>query len=273
MRSRPRRQRRGEQQRGRAPRVALHQARHTLTTKFREHTLIAMLGIPMLLRHPVWRQADPDQGKGLVVLLIPGFGFGDRSLTLIKTWLRARGYRPESAGIGMNLGCTAELVERIEQRMEELSRTTGSRVVLLGQSRGGWLGRIAAVHRPDLVRGLVMLGSAVLDPLKANPKVLHMARLLARISAWGVPGLVDTDCFSGDCYRSSAAALSAPLPEDVPALALYSYLDGLAPWHLCRDPYAEPVEVGSSHTGMSWHPNVYRAVEPRLAEWAAADFH
>ncbi|RAS64776.1 hypothetical protein C8D87_105269 [Lentzea atacamensis] len=52
----------------------------------------------------LWRNADPNQGNGLGVLLVPGFGFGDASLALTATWLRNRGCQPAGAQIGLNVG-------------------------------------------------------------------------------------------------------------------------------------------------------------------------
>jgi pimeloyl-ACP methyl ester carboxylesterase len=225
--------------------------------------------VPRLVRHPVWRQVDPDQGAGRGVLLIPGFGVGDRSLTMVRNWLRARGYRPAGARIGVNVGCTTELVRRLERRLIEHAETTGGPVVLLGQSRGGWLGRIVAVRRPTLVSGLVMLGSPVLDPLGAHPKVVRVAQFLAWLAGLGVPGLLDRDCLAGICYRENFATLSSSLPPAVPALAVYSRVDGVVPWQLCLDPSAECVEVRSSHVGMGLDPDFYTVLGPRLAAWAA----
>lgn len=156
-------------------------------------------------------------------------------------------------------------------RLERHAEDTGRRVVLVGQSRGGWLARLTALRRPDLVRGLVMLGSPVLDPLGAHPKVVRVARLLARLSTLGVPGLMDLDCFTGSCYHENIEALAAPLPADVPALAVYSREDSIAPWELCLDPWAECVEVHSTHTGMGLDPDFYAAAAPRLANWARAE--
>jgi pimeloyl-ACP methyl ester carboxylesterase len=244
---------------------------HPVGAGTRQQLKDAMLGIPHLLRHPVWRPTDPDQGGGLGVLLNPGFGVGDRSLSLAGAWLRARGYRPVGAGVGINVGCTTDLVEHIEHRLEEHAEATGRRVVLVGQSRGGWLGRVAASRRPDLVRGVVMLGSPVLDPLGAHPRVIRAARFLARLSSIGVPGLLNDECFTGACFRGTMDALMAPLPMDVPVLTVYSRCDSVVPWHLCLDPGAECVEVRSTHTGMGFDPDFYTALEPRLAKWAAAD--
>jgi pimeloyl-ACP methyl ester carboxylesterase len=233
--------------------------------------LVMLLGIPALLRHPVWRRVDAGQGAGLGVLLIPGFGFGDRSLALTGAWLRARGYRPAGARIGLNVGCTSTLVTRVERRLEEHAQATGRRVVMLGQSRGGWLGRLVAIRRPDLVRALVMLASPVLDPLGVNPNSVRYARRLARLSALGVPDLVDEECFSGECYRTTVDGLAEPLPAEVPALAVYSRRDRTVPWRLCLDRWAECVELRSSHTGMGLDPNLYATLEPRLAKWALDD--
>ena len=233
----------------------------------REHVAVAALTVPRLLRHPVWRDVNPHEGAGLGVVLVPGFGAGDFSLTFATTWLRDRGYVPVGAGVGFNVGCTSELVDRVEQRLEEHAEATGGPVVLLGQSRGGGLARLAAVRRPDLVSGLVMLGSPVLDPMGAHPHVLLAAKALARLASIGVPGLMNTDCLSGTCYEDNVRTISAPL--DVPAVSIYSRSDGIVPWRLCLDPAAECVEVHSTHTGMGLDPDVYLALRPRLAAWAA----
>jgi pimeloyl-ACP methyl ester carboxylesterase len=235
----------------------------------REQILVAMLGIPRLLCHPVWRQVNPDQGGGQGVVLIPGFGVGRRSLALASTWLRVRGYVPADARIGFNVGCTSDLVGRLERRLEQHAEATGRPVVLIGQSRGGGLARLVAIRKPELVRGLVMLGTPVLDPLGAHPNVVRIARSLTRLSALGLPGFLDDDCFTGPCFQENSAAMIAPLPAGVPAVTVYSQYDGIVPWQLCLDPYAECVEVGSTHTGMGLDPDVYTALEPRLAAWAA----
>jgi pimeloyl-ACP methyl ester carboxylesterase len=236
----------------------------------RENVAVAALTIPRLLRHSVWRDVNPHEGAGLGVVLVPGFGASDFSLALATTWLRDRGYLPVGAGVGLNVGCTSELVDRVEQRLEEHAEATGGPVVLLGQSRGGGLARLGAARRPDLVRGLVMLGSPVLDPMGAHPHVLLAARALAGLSAIGVPGLMDEDCLSGTCFEDNVAAATAPL--QMPAVSVYSKSDGIVPWRLSLDPSAEHVEVHSTHTGMGLDPDVYLALRPRLAGWAAERF-
>lgn len=94
-------------------------------------------------------------------------------------------------------------------------------------------------------------------------------RFLAQLSAAGVPGLLDEHCFTGECYLATQRSLARPIPADLPAVAVYSRRDEIAPWQLCQDPYAEHVEIDSSHIGMALHPDFYVALEPRLAAWAA----
>jgi pimeloyl-ACP methyl ester carboxylesterase len=219
-----------------------------------------------LRRHPVWTGAVPD-GAGVGVVVVPGFGGTDPNTALLRRWLRRRGYRPIGARLRFNLGCTAELVDRLERRVAEHAERTGGPVVLVGHSRGGWLGRLVAVRRPDLVRGLVMFGSPVLDPLDARGLAQLVLRVLLRLSALGVRGLLRHDCVAGECRDTTLDGLAAPL--DVPAVAIYSRDDGVVGWRSCLDPQAEWVEVRSSHTGMGVDPQLYAALVPRLARWAA----
>jgi pimeloyl-ACP methyl ester carboxylesterase len=237
-----------------------------LRSPTRESVLRALWDVPKLLRHPVWRDADPRQGNGLGVVLAPGFGAGEMSLLPAASWLRARGYVPAKAGFGLTVGCTAELLAKLLRSTEELAERTDRPVVLLGQSRGGGIARLAAARRPDLVHGLVMIGSPVLDPMGAHPSVMRVAQFLARLAAAGVPGLLDDDCMRGPCFDEHVKTLAEPLR--VPAISIFSRLDGVVPWQLCQDPYAECVEVHSTHTGMGFDPEVYEVLGPKLAAWA-----
>ena len=237
----------------------------------RENAFTSARELPRLLRHPVWRTVHRSPGAGPGVILVPGFFAGSRSLAVLRRWLRAQGFRTRDAGVGLGIGCTSDLVDRLEQRIVEHAEHTGGRVVLIGHSRGGGLARLAALRRPDLVRGLVMLGSPVLDPLGAHPAVLGAARALARLSTVSrLPGLLTTDCLTGRCRDDHVAGLAAPLPPGIPALAVFSRRDAIVPWRTCLDPYAAHAEVHSTHLGMCVDPDVYAAIAPVLAGWTRA---
>src|SRR3954449_3020918 len=204
------------------------------------------------------------------VLLVPGVMAGDPSLAVLGGWLRRRGSRTAHAGIVMNTNCAERAMAGIEARLNDLAEREGERVVVVGQSRGGELARVAAVRNPGLVRDLVMLGAPVLDPLSVNRAVLGPIRSVARLGELGVPGMFSMDCADGACCAGFRDDLLAPLPDEVRALAVYSRSDGIVSWEAFLDPWAEHVEVDSSHTGMSVNAQVYRVLADVLDEEVAA---
>jgi pimeloyl-ACP methyl ester carboxylesterase len=197
---------------------------------------------------------------GPAALLIPGFMAGDQSLTILAGWLRRRGSATAHAGMLLNTACAERTVGGIESRLRRLAERTGGRVVLIGQSRGGELARVVALRNPELVSTLVMLGAPVLNPLSVGPAVLEAVRSVARLGDLGVPGMFSTECGVGPCCEPFREDLRAPLPDGVRAVSIYSRSDGIVSWRACLDPYAEHVEVESSHTGMSVNARVYRVL-------------
>jgi triacylglycerol lipase len=195
------------------------------------------------------------------VLLIPGFMAGDNSLRVMRQWLRRRGHPVAVSGMRVNVDCAEQIVTRLQAQLEAFAAEHERPVVLIGQSRGGTLARALAVREPDSVSGLVMLGSPVCDGLAVSAPVLRTVRILARLGDLGVPGVFSTSCKDGACCAAFSEALEAPLAPEIDAVALYSRSDAIVDWRACLDPYAEQVEVDSSHCGMSVHPEVYRALE------------
>jgi triacylglycerol lipase len=206
--------------------------------------------------HPPRRRRDAPP-----VLLIPGFMAGDNSLGVLRQWLRRRGHRVATSGMLVNVGCAERIVTRLQAQLRELAAECDAPVVLIGQSRGGTLARALAVREPEHVSRLVMLGSPVCDGLAVSPSVLRTVRFLARLGDMGLPGLFSTSCKDGDCCAAFRDDLAAPLPPGVEAVAVHSRSDAIVDWRACLDPYAESVEVDSSHCGMSVHPEVYRVLD------------
>src|SRR2546429_8897747 len=165
---------------------------------------------------PVRRRDEPP------VLLVPGFMAGDQSLSVLAGWLRRRGSRTAGAGMLLNTDCAERAVGGIELRLRRLAERAEGRVVLIGQSRGGELARVAALRNPDLVSTLVMLGSPVLDPLDVGPAVLGAVRSVAWLGDLGVPGMLSGECGDGPCCAAFREDLEAPLPSAVRAVAIYS---------------------------------------------------
>jgi pimeloyl-ACP methyl ester carboxylesterase len=194
------------------------------------------------------------------VLLVPGFMAGDRSLAVLRGWLRRRGSATSGSGIRFNVDCAERAAARVEGRLRRLANRTGHPAVIIGQSRGGELARVVAVRNPDLVSMLVMLGSPVRGRLDVGPAVLSAVRSVARLGDLGIPGLFSSRCAEGECCADYRDDLDRPIPEGVDAVAIYSRSDGVVSWRACLDPDARHIEVESSHAGMSVNRDVYRVL-------------
>jgi triacylglycerol lipase len=221
-----------------------------------------------LVRSGVWHGRGVPDGRGLPVLLVPGFLAGDPSLSMMKRWLHARGYLPCTSQIRFNVDCTRDAVERLERRLVEFTDRAGRPAAIVGQSRGGLFAKIMAVRQPDRVAGIVTLGSPNVDHMAINPMVARQVRLVAALGTAGMPGMFRDDCLQGECAEELAEWLDRPFPSHVPYVSVYSRSDWVVDWKACVDPEADNVEIDSSHVGMSVHPRVYRLLGDRLAELA-----
>ena len=218
-----------------------------------------------LLRDPIFRGDGMADGRGRPVLLIPGFLAGDGSLSPMAGWLKRAGYRPSRAGIVSNVNCAGVLMARLEKRLERLIARQGQRAAIVGQSRGGTLAKVLAHRRPDLVAGVVALGSPQLNPLAVHPVVRLHVEAVSRLGSLRAPGLLKRACLDGDCCASFWEELAEPLPCGVQLVSVYSKSDGIVDWRSCLDPDAtELVEINASHCGMAVSRSAWRAVADAL---------
>jgi triacylglycerol lipase len=221
-----------------------------------------------LRRSDVFHGAGVMPGDGRGVMLIPGFLAGDGSLGTMTQWLRAAGYRTKRAGIRSNVACSEVACERLEERLESLAGRTGGRVAIVGQSRGGVIAKALGARRPDLVSGVVTLGSPVLSQLSIHPVVLAQVGVVAALGSGPVPGLISWRCLRGDCCARFREVVAGPLAPGVGYVAIYSRSDGIVDWRSCIDPYAdECVEVSASHCGMGVNAGAYRVIARALADF------
>lgn len=227
-------------------------------------------------RHLLWaagerraRRSTPyagrHRGRGEPVVLVPGFLAGDATLGLMARALRNRGYRTYRSHIRANVGCTRVAAAQLEARLESVASRRDSRVQVVGHSLGGMLARGLAVRRPDLVAGIVTMGSPVLAPAAHHVSLTRSVDVLIRLSRAGVPGLMSEDCVAGPCAREGFEEARQPLSAGVGFTAIYSRRDGIVDWRACVDPLAHAVEVTASHGGMALDPRVVMAVLAALA--------
>lgn len=230
-----------------------------------------------LLGSDVWRGRGVPRGDGSPVLLVPGLMAGDETLRLMAAWLKRLGYQPQRAGMRSNVRCSEESASRLEARLERAVQAAGRRGLIVGHSRGGMLGRVLAVRRPDLVAGIVTLGT----PHDASLEDLHpvLQRQIDVLRALGDArlGVLSTRCtigapghatpaFEGEgCCERFWSDMRAALPEEVRGASIFSETDGVVDWQACRSDGFLPIEVASSHCGMAMHPGVFIKVAGELA--------
>ena len=232
------------------------------------HEAAVGLELAKLRRDPVLRGEGVPRGDGAPVLLIPGFLAGDPSLKTMALWLRRIGYKPCRARMRINVDCTTRAVERLEEELAGLVDEHGRKALIVGQSRGGNMARLLAVRRPDLVAGIVTLGSPLGDHFAVHPLVRLHITLVGALGTIGIPGLFRYGCQYGDCCADARGHAAAPFPKGTGFVSVYSRRDGIVDWRGCLDPDAEHVEVDASHIGMAVHGGTYRAVAEALAGFA-----
>jgi triacylglycerol lipase len=225
-----------------------------------------------LVRDPIFRGDGLRDGRGQPVLLIPGFLAGDGSLSLMAGWLKRGGYRPTRAGMRANVDCSGAALDRLEERLDAIVTEQGTRAVVVGQSRGGGLGKALAARRPDLVKGIVTLGSPQMDALAIHPLVRLQVEAVSRLGSLGAPGFFKRSCLDGECCEKFWEQLAAPCPEGVGFVSVYSRSDGVVDWRACLDPCAdEQVEISTSHCGMAVSAAAWRAIASALERFGRAE--
>ena len=217
---------------------------------------------------PVFRGLGLPPGERRAILLIPGFMAGDASLGTMAQWLRRAGYCTHRTGIRANLDCSEEACRRLEARLEHMAKRHGERVVVIGQSRGGIFARALAARRPELVAGIVTLGSPTQGMLAVHPLVLAQVGLVSALGSARMRGRFRWSCLRGTCCEVFRAALQGPVSDDVGYVAVYSRSDGIVQWRSCLDPEADAlVEVNASHCGMGVNAQAFLAVADAMARF------
>jgi pimeloyl-ACP methyl ester carboxylesterase len=203
----------------------------------------------------------PSPGGGHPIMVIPGLFVGDSSLAPMTRHLETVGYDVWESTITCNVGCSESTAERLGARLEHIARHVGSTVAIVGHSRGGLLGRVIARRHPELVSGLVTLGSPCQDQLAVHPLLWLQLGSMAALGSLGLlQGVLRVACGASRCCERFREDLAAPLPAELPHMSVYSRRDGVVDWRACRDPRALELEVTAAHCEMPCDAVVQNAV-------------
>jgi pimeloyl-ACP methyl ester carboxylesterase len=217
---------------------------------------LAFREMSALLRDPIFRGRGVPRGDGRPVLLIPGFLSGDWSFTVLFNWLDRIGYEPHLSGILLNVQESESLLAGLRRRLVGIESAAGSRVSLVGHSRGGLLAKVLAQRRPQSVEQVITLGAPLADTTD-----------LALVTRRAV-GVVKTASELAYGRRMSAEGRFAHdlrLPPSVPTTSIYTRSDDVVNFRSCLRPDIPSLPVWGSHNGLLVNPEVYRLLGRLLA--------
>ena len=217
---------------------------------------LALREFAALLRDPVFRGRGVPHGDGRPVLLIPGFLSGDWSLRIMQSWLQRLGYTPYLSGILLNVQYSERLLADLRHRLAEVENETGSRVSIVGHSRGGLLAKVLSQRRPQSVEQVITLGSPLADWTDLSLTMHH---------ALGVFRTANEIAFGRRFNAEGRFTHDLGLPPAVPTTSIYTRSDDVVNFRSCIRPDIPALPVWGSHNGLLINPEVYRLLGRMLA--------
>ncbi len=216
-----------------------------------------------LHRNPIWRNPSVDLA-GLPVLVVGGLATSPDVLSPLRDWLHRIGCRTLLAPTQYGIACGQRAAIAVEDALARHVDATGEQAVIIAYSRGGQFARPVAVRRPELVRGLITLGSPLIRLLGAHPIVLLKVLGLGVVGSLGIPGLFRASCLWGDCCRPLRDDLMGPFPDNVPFMSVFSRQDEVVPWEASLDPAAQHREICTTHRGLIASPAAFQLLAQEL---------
>lgn len=216
-----------------------------------------------LHRHPIWRNPAVELA-GLPVLVVGGLATSPHVLNPLRDWLHRIGARTLLAPTQYGVACGQRAAIAVEDALARHVDATGEQAVIIAHSRGGQFARPVAVRRPELVRGLITLGSPLSRLLGAHPIVLLKVLGLGVVGSLGIPGLFRASCLWGDCCRPLRDDLMGSFPDDVPFVSVFSRQDEVVLWKASLDPAARHREIDTTHRGLITSPVAFQLLAQEL---------
>ena len=200
------------------------------------------LGSPRLLR-------APRASRAHLVIDVPGWRAPEGVAAPLRAYLRWLGYDARGWGLGINRGYPEADAPRLAEKVVRWADRHGP-VTLIGWSLGGVIIREVAREHPDAVARVMTYGS----PVVGGPT-----------HTLGAPTYGEEECAR---IATLIEEHERARPLQVPVTAMFTRRDGIVDWRSCIDHYTpdiEHIEVGSTHVGLGFDPDVWRIIADRLA--------
>ena len=182
------------------------------------------------------------------VMLIPGLVEPDFFLTPAAHVLRRQGMVATTSNIGINTGRVSHDIHLAEEHLLTFfEQYGGEAVTLVGHSLGGLYARILALRHPDIVKGVVTVGS----PSHHNP--------IESIRSFKLAGHVMMDLL-GKLLHEYVDELREPI--DVPEHHVYTPFDLIVnhPDHCDEGPHVHHRVLATNHFTLMLNPFILRAL-------------
>lgn len=209
-----------------------------------------------LLRDPVFRGRGVPRGDGRPVLLIPGFLAGDWTMRVMHRWLGQIGYQAHLSGILLNVHNSERMLAGLRRRVGQIQRETGSRVSLVGHSRGGLLAKVLAQRRPQSIEQVIALGAPLADWTDVAVVTQH---------AVGIVRAANELAYGRRLNLEGRFTYELKLPPNVPTTSIYTRTDEVVNFRSCLRPDIPAMPVWGSHNGLVVNPEVFRLLGRLLA--------
>ena len=195
----------------------------------------------------------PKSGNGEIVLVIPGYGTNDFIMTPLRNFLNHLGYSARGWSLGENHGNVPQLLEQVKDLIVNLHKESNQKIIIIGWSLGGYIGREAARDHQDLVEKVITLGS----PIIGGPKYTSIGDVYSKRYD------IDLEILEKEIDDRFE------IPIEIPLYSIYSKYDSIVSWESCIDKYSPCVinqEVNSTHIGLIVNYDVYKLISEYLKQ-------
>lgn len=194
----------------------------------------------------------PKSGNGEIVLVLPGYGADDTIMSPLRKFLNFLGYDSRGWGLGENRGDVPFLLEEVKKLILKHYSESNNKIIIIGWSLGGYIGREAARDYQNKVEKVITLGS----PIIGGPKYTAIGDFYSKMHK------VDMEVLEKEIDKRFENTLLLPL------YSIYSKKDSIVSWQACIDKYSPNVtnqEVNSTHLGLIGNYEVYKLIAEYLA--------